>query len=64
LEELSGFPLTPEEVKSACFNLRQLRGKLDNQSMPHNIGDVLLRFQLGRSVWEKVPVIIHGSLPM
>jgi len=55
LEELRGFPLTPEEVKSACFNLRQLRGKLDNQSMPHNIDDVLLRFQLGESVWEKVP---------
>jgi len=55
LEELKGFPLTPEEVKSACSNLRQLRGRMDKQSMPHNIDDVLLRFQLGESVWEKVP---------
>lgn len=54
-EELRGFPLTPEEVKSACSNLRRLRGRLDDQALPHNIDAVLLRFELGESVWKKAP---------
>jgi MoaA/NifB/PqqE/SkfB family radical SAM enzyme len=55
LEELKGFTLTPEEVTSACRNLRRVRDRLDTQALPHNIDDALLRFQLGESVWEKIP---------
>jgi len=55
LEELKGFPLTPEEVQSACNNLRRIRVGLDTRVLSHNIDDALVRFQLGESVWEKVP---------
>lgn len=52
---LESFCLTPEEIPIVRRLLKQMRGKLGRLALRHNIGEVLLRYTMGREVWEQTP---------
>jgi MoaA/NifB/PqqE/SkfB family radical SAM enzyme len=54
-DALKHFCLSPEEVDTACRVLPKKRKLLETLSIRHNIDEVLLRYQIGRNVWKRVP---------
>jgi len=55
LGELSSIALGPEEEGQVRRSLSKARQKLDSLGLQHNIDQVLLRYELGRDVWRKLP---------
>jgi hypothetical protein len=57
-KELAHFALSNEEEKRIKATLQQMQEKLQNLSLNSNIGQTLLRYDIGESVWEKLPCYI------
>lgn len=55
---LASFALSPEEERLVRLSLLRARKRLDSLSMDHNIDEVLLRYELGSTVWQKLPCYI------
>jgi MoaA/NifB/PqqE/SkfB family radical SAM enzyme len=52
---LASYALSPAEERSARRSLSRLRIRLDSLSLSHNIDEVLLRYEFGEAVWQKMP---------
>ena len=52
---LAPYALTPAEEKSTRQSLSRLRKRLDSLSLSNNIKEVLLRYELGEAVLQKMP---------
>lgn len=56
--ELAGDALSPEEETELRRSLAGLRTRLKRTGLGHNIAAVLLRYEIGDAVWEKVPCYV------
>jgi len=55
---LCSLSLSPEEERSLFFNLIQLKKRIKPLPLNHRIDQTLLRYRIGKSVWEKLPCYI------
>ena len=55
---LASFMLSAGEEQLVQLSLLQARRRLNSLSMSHNIDEVLMRYELGSAVWQKLPCYI------
>ncbi|MGV7222792.1 MAG: radical SAM protein [Nitrospinales bacterium] len=57
-KELAHSALSDDEEKRIKATLQQMQEKLQNLSLNSNIGQTLLRYNIGEAVWERLPCYI------
>jgi MoaA/NifB/PqqE/SkfB family radical SAM enzyme len=57
-EILDSYLLSPEEVKRLLEELIRLKQRLNSVPFKHNIPQALLRYELGKTLWQKMPCYI------
>ncbi len=57
-DTLDSYLLCPEEEKSLREELIRVKQSLRSLPLRHNIPDVLLRYELGKTIWQKMPCYI------
>ena len=55
---LTSYALSPSEEKSVRENLNRLKQRLNSFPLSHTIDRTLLRYEMGRTVWQKMPCYI------
>ncbi len=58
LSELANCSLTPEMEAEVVEALKQAKKRLESAGLEHNIAETLLRYRIGRAVWNRVPCYI------
>ena len=57
-EKLEQFLVAPDEIKQVNSSLNRIKKRLNSLSLPHNIGQTILRYRLGESGWKQIPCYI------
>lgn len=57
-EKLQQFLVTPDEIKLVNSSLNRIKKRLNSLSLPHNIEQTILRYNLGESGWKQIPCYI------
>ncbi len=56
--EFTSDALSTEEINTVCKKLTSIRTVLKSLSLTHNIDEILLRYSLGETAWQKLPCYV------